>query len=426
MRMADRSQARQRWHIVDGEPRRCVALPGHCPYGGVHYDDFGKASRAAERQNRTRPATLGRRIVAKSTEAVRKVNEDHVLQERMERAKTMTPKIPLPDRKDVQQEWSEALDGYRRFVAEGGADPIPVGARYEEHGVTRSDALHVAAKTVWMMREGRQIVSVNSTSRNCIDDVDHHGLSRPAFGTSFADPRMAVDAAYMGLRSEVLDDVISRGMTQVNAPDRRWSRSYRDRQEELDRLSREIWPELDDAGRRKNVDTARDQMITFLAVDHKAIGMMAKTLMFEPVMTGDTARSIYNTTNPYDGRHPTDGLRGGTSDHFRDGDADSGLSPLDSVILDSGRSLGDVMSSRTPGYVSVPFGKEAKQINTALHGGDPSDPPLPDAMIWNADLRDPREGKITSSSAAHDDDGTAINGEVWDGGKGMIQGDLGF
>lgn len=92
------------------------------------------------------------------------------------------------------REWKIALTNYRRFVAEGGHDPIPQGSSYRPNGVTRADAIHVAAKTIWMMREGRRIDQVDASSMNCVDDVNYHGVYRPLFGSSFADPRMEVDA----------------------------------------------------------------------------------------------------------------------------------------------------------------------------------------------------------------------------------------
>lgn len=150
----------QRWHIVNGEPRKCMAQPGHCPYGGVHYDDFGKASRAAERQNQA-PCRRIRRITPIAIEKIRRMGEDSELQSRAERASIVETRIPLPDRGQSAGEWKIALTNYRRFVAEGGHDPIPQGSSYRLNGVTRADAIHVAAKTVWMMREGRRIDQVD-------------------------------------------------------------------------------------------------------------------------------------------------------------------------------------------------------------------------------------------------------------------------
>ena len=87
----------RRWHIVDGEPRRCMAQPGHCPYGGIHYDDFGKASRAAERQNQT-PRQRIHRTTPIAIEKIRRISEDSKLQSRAERASIVETRIPMPDR----------------------------------------------------------------------------------------------------------------------------------------------------------------------------------------------------------------------------------------------------------------------------------------------------------------------------------------
>ena len=406
----DSGQVR-RWHIVDGEPRRCMAQPGHCPYGGIHYDDFGKASRAAERQNQT-PCRRIRKTTPIAIEKIRRISEDSKLQSRAERASIVETRIPLPDRGQSAVEWKIALTNYRRFVAEGGHDPIPQGSSYRPNGVTRADAIHVAAKTIWMMREGRRIDQVDASSMNCVDDVNYHGVYRPLFGSSFADPRMEVDAAYVGLQSRLIDETLGRGLQESQG---RWVIPYKDGKRELDDLSRKAWPDLNEAGRNANIDKMRDQMISFLTVDHKAIETMSKVLMVEPVSSGRSLKQVY------------DFVQGESSD------SNGGLTE-DDVILDSGRSLGDVTNSRTPAYTEVSGKTKADHPTNRSYDGR-----LPDSMIWNEDLKgtDPTEdhGESTEVDSSAGPRGSRLVDHANDGGtrssfkeddRRMIQGDLGF
>lgn len=401
----------RRWHIVDGEPRRCMAQPGHCPYGGIHYDDFGKASRAAERQNQT-PRRRIRRTTPIAIEKIRRMGEDSELQSRAERASIVETRIPLPDRGESAGEWKIALTNYRRFVAEGGHDPIPRGSSYRLNGVTRADAIHVAAKTVWMMREGRRIDQVDAGSSTCVDDVDYHGVYRPAFGSSFADPRMEVDAAYVGLQSRLIDETLGRGLQESQG---RWVIPYKEGKRELDDLSRKAWPDLNEVGRNANIDKMRDQMISFLAVEHKAIETMSEVLMVEPVSSGRSLKQVY------------DFIQGDSSD------SNGGLTE-DDVILDSGRSLGDVVDSSTPAYAEVSDKIKADHPTNRSYDGR-----LPDSMIWNEDLKgtdltdEPHESAGVDSSVGprksklvdHADDGGTRSSFTKDDRR-MIQGDLGF
>ena len=52
------------------------------------------------------------------------------------------------------------------------------------------------------------------------------------------------------------------------------------------------------------------------------------------------------------------------------------------MVLDSGRSLGDVVNSRTPAYTEVSDKIKADHPTNRSYDGR-----LPDSMIWNEDLR---------------------------------------
>lgn len=353
----ENSEQVQRWHIFNGEPRRCTARPGHCPYGVVHYDDFGKASRAAERQNKT-PRKHIRRTTPIAIEKIRRINEDSELQSRANLATTVSTRTPLPSREKLAEEWKTALTNYRRFVTQGGHDSIPQGSSYGLNGVSRVDAIHVAAKTIWMMREGRRINQVNAGSKTCIDDVDYHGVYRAAFGSSFADSRMEIDSAYVGLQSRLIDETLGRGLQESQG---RWVMPYKEGKRELEDLSRKAWPDLNEAERNANIDKMRDQMISFLAVDHNAIETMSKVLMVEPVSSGRSLKQVYDSSQSNNTDLDNEQMK-------------------NNVILDSGKSLGDVMESRIPAYTEV--GNERLPTFKSYDGR------LPDSMIWNEDLKD--------------------------------------
>ena len=156
-------------------------------------------------------------------------------------------------------------------------------------------------------------------------------------------------------------------------------------------------------------------MISFLAVDHKAIETMSKVLMVEPVSSGRSLKQVY------------DFVQGESSD------SNGGLNE-DDVVLDSGRSLGDVVNSRTPTYTAVSDKIKADHPTNRSYDGR-----LPDSMIWNEDLKgtdpteDPGESTEVDSSAGprestlvdHANDG-GTRSSFKEDDRRMIQGDLGF
>ena len=103
------------------------------------------------------------------------------------------------------------------------------------------------------------------------------------------------------------------------------------------------------------------------------------------------------------------------------------------MVLDSGRSLGDVMNSRTPAYTEVSGKIKADHPTNRSYDGR-----LPDSTIWNEDLKstdltdEPHESAGVDSSAGPrgstvdraNNGGTRSSFKEDD--RRMIQGDLGF
>ena len=223
---------------------------------------------------------------------------------------------------------------------------------------------------------------------------------------------MEVNAAYVGLQSRLIDETLGRGLQESQG---RWVIPYKDGKREVDDLSRKTWPDLNEAGRNANIGKMRDQIISFLAVDHKAIETMSKILMVEPVSSGRSLKQVY------------DFVQGESSD------SNGGLTE-DDVVLDSGRSLGNVVNSRTPTYTEVSGKIKADHPTNRSYDGR-----LPDSMIWNEDLKgtdptdDSHESIEVDSSAGlrrsrlvdrANNGGTRSSFKEDD--RRMIQGDLGF
>lgn len=104
------------------------------------------------------------------------------------------------------------------------------------------------------------------------------------------------------------------------------------------------------------------------------------------------------------------------------------------MVLDSGRSLGDVVNSRTPTYTEVSDKIKADHPTNRSYDGR-----LPDSMIWNEDLKstdltdEPRGSAVVDPSVVPR--GSRLVDHANDGGtrssfkeddRRMIQGDLGF